>query len=161
MHTSPSWKFYKGESARNGLIATAYSRDMSNKNDESDRLVQITKLHLFAASSALFSCPLAMTDGAATVIRNLLTNKKMNLSLKTVEKLKNAYSHLTSTDPEQFWTSGQWMTEKRGGSDVGNATDTVSMEQKDGSYKLYGFKWFTSAIDADMTLALARTVNQE
>ena len=24
------------------------------------------------------------------------------------------YSHLTSMDPDQFWTSGQWMTEKRG-----------------------------------------------
>ena len=51
------------------------------------------------------------------------------------------------------------MTEKRGGSDVGNATDTVSVKQADGSYKLYGFKWFTSAIDADMTLGLARTID--
>ena len=30
-----------------------------------------------------------------------------------------AYSHLTSRDPSQFWTSGQWMTERQGGSDVG------------------------------------------
>ena len=52
------------------------------------------------------------------------------------------------------------MTEKRGGSDVGSATDTVSVRQPDGSYKLYGFKWFTSAIDADMTLSLARTTDQ-
>ena len=28
-------------------------------------------------------------------------------------------SHLTSRDPNTFWTSGQWMTEKEGGSDVG------------------------------------------
>ena len=27
--------------------------------------------------------------------------------------------HLTSRDPEQFWTSGQWMTGLAGGSDVG------------------------------------------
>ena len=51
------------------------------------------------------------------------------------------------------------MTEKRGGSDVGNATDTVSVKQADGTYKLYGFKWFTSAVDADMTLGLARTID--
>ena len=53
------------------------------------------------------------------------------------------------------------MTEKRGGSDVGSATDTVSVKQNDGTYKLYGFKWFTSAIDADMTFLLARTINQD
>lgn len=28
--------------------------------------------------------------------------------------LQNAYQHLISRDPQQFWTSGQWMTEKRG-----------------------------------------------
>ncbi len=30
-----------------------------------------------------------------------------------------AYSRLTSRQPERFWTSGQWMTERQGGSDVG------------------------------------------
>lgn len=28
--------------------------------------------------------------------------------------MKKAYQHLTSRDPSKFWTSGQWMTEKRG-----------------------------------------------
>lgn len=32
---------------------------------------------------------------------------------------ERAYRHLTSRDPEVFWTSGQWMTERKGGSDVG------------------------------------------
>lgn len=30
-----------------------------------------------------------------------------------------AFPRLTSRDPQKFWTSGQWMTERRGGSDVG------------------------------------------
>ena len=33
--------------------------------------------------------------------------------------LQDAYDHLTSRDPDKFWTSGQWMTERKGGSDVG------------------------------------------
>ena len=33
--------------------------------------------------------------------------------------LQDAYNRLTSRDPEKFWTSGQWMTERKGGSDVG------------------------------------------
>lgn len=30
-----------------------------------------------------------------------------------------AYNRLTTREPERFWTSGQWMTERQGGSDVG------------------------------------------
>lgn len=32
---------------------------------------------------------------------------------------ERAFSRLTSRDPDVFWTSGQWMTERKGGSDVG------------------------------------------
>jgi len=31
----------------------------------------------------------------------------------------NAFDHLISQSPDKFWTSGQWMTERKGGSDVG------------------------------------------
>lgn len=49
------------------------------------------------------------------------------------------------------------MTEKKGGSDVNNGTSTIAIEEenKEKAY-LYGYKWFTSATDADMTLTLAR-----
>lgn len=30
-----------------------------------------------------------------------------------------AYGKLISRDPDKFWTGGQWMTERKGGSDVG------------------------------------------
>lgn len=52
------------------------------------------------------------------------------------------------------------MTERPGGSDVGNS-ETEAVLQADGSYKLYGFKWFTSATDANMTMTLARIVDQD
>ena len=32
---------------------------------------------------------------------------------------EKAFPRLTSRDPKTFWTSGQWMTERGGGSDVG------------------------------------------
>jgi hypothetical protein len=65
----------------------------------------VVKLHMFASSSALFSCPLAMTDGATSVIRNMLTSNK-DINGDTRDTLKKAYSHLTSNNPEWFWTSG-------------------------------------------------------
>ena len=38
----------------------------------------------------------------------------MFLKVNKSSVLEKAFSHLTSRDPAYFWTSGQWMTEKRG-----------------------------------------------
>lgn len=112
----------------------------------------MAKLYLFHPSSGLVSCPLAMTDGAAKTIRELKLYEKH-------PDLKEAYERLTSRDPSHAWTSGQWMTEKAGGSDVGGGCDTYA-EPVDGLlHTLHGYKWFSSAVDADMTLTLARPVN--
>ncbi|NXD87959.1 ACD11 dehydrogenase, partial [Halcyon senegalensis] len=145
--TSSAWRRLKEIAAEEGLIAEAYERRYSNWS----RLHQTVKLYLFSSFSGGFNCPLAMTDGAAKVIE----------SLGIPGSLKNAFDRLTSRDPKKFWTSGQWMTERRGGSDVANGTETVARKQPDGTYRLYGFKWFTSAADSDVTLTLARVEDAE
>ena len=43
---------------------------------------------------------------------------------------------------------------------LGNATQTRAIRQEDGSFELYGFKWFTSATDANMSMTLARIQDQ-
>ena len=43
------------------------------------------------------------------------------------------------------------MTEKDGGSDVSNSTTTIAIHQGGNKYKLYGYKWFSSATDSEMT----------
>jgi len=86
-----------------------------------------------------------MTDGAASTL----------LASGNEDLIDQALPHLTSRDPEPFWTSGQWMTELAGGSDVGRS-NTVARQDDDGTWRLYGRKWFTSAITANMALALAR-----
>lgn len=48
------------------------------------------------------------------------------------------------------------MTEKRGGSDVASGTETLALHATGDQYKLYGYKWFSSATDSDMSLTLAR-----
>ncbi|XP_017269510.1 acyl-CoA dehydrogenase family member 11-like isoform X2 [Kryptolebias marmoratus] len=140
--TSEAWKRMKDLSAQEGLVAIAYEKLFG----EWSRVYQMSKLYIYCPSSGLYTCPLAMTDGAAKVIQ----------SLGVSPPVEEAYSRLISRQPEHFWTSGQWMTERQGGSDVGSGTETVAVPQTDGSYKLHGFKWFTSATDADMTLTLAR-----
>ena len=37
-----------------------------------------------------------------------------------------------------------------------NGTETIAVAEGNGTYKLSGYKWFSSATDADMTLTLAR-----
>lgn len=81
-------------------------------------------LYMYQPSSGLFGCPLAMSDGAAYTISLLLKKPNVNSSLNA-SYLEKAYNHLTSrTDA---WTSGQWMTEKKGGSDV-SRTETIAIK---------------------------------
>ena len=42
-----------------------------------------------------------------------------------------------------------------------NGTATIAYPQKDGSFKLNGYKWFTSATDADITFTLARIIDNK
>jgi alkylation response protein AidB-like acyl-CoA dehydrogenase len=50
------------------------------------------------------------------------------------------------------------MTEKRGGSDISN-TETIAIQEEDTThFRLYGYKWFTSVADSQMTLALAKII---
>ncbi|MBC7740758.1 MAG: acyl-CoA dehydrogenase family protein [Bdellovibrionaceae bacterium] len=143
---SNGWKQLEKAAATEGLIAIAFER----KQKEFSRVYQMALLYLFAPSSAFFSCPLAMTDGAARAIEldgdeNLITR---------------AFKKLTSRDPEKFWTSGQWMTERTGGSDV-SGTSTIAKAAGENRFTLEGTKWFTSATTSQMALTLARTENAE
>lgn len=109
--TCEAWRRMKAISAEEGLISIGYAPNAFNQYN---RIYQTAKLYLYAPSSGLYSCPLAMTDGAAKVITEIQKKKK-----SVPPALKVAYDRLTSRDPKRFWTSGQWMTEKKGGSDVG------------------------------------------
>ena len=51
------------------------------------------------------------------------------------------------------------MTEKKGGSDVQSSTETIAIKENNEVYRLYGYKWFTSATDSGMALALASIVD--
>lgn len=145
IETSLGWKELDKVSAEEGIVAIGYERKFA----EFSRLIQFAKIYLYHPSSAYYTCPLAMTDGAAKLIETF-----GDTSLK-----EGAFKNLTSRDPNQFWTSGQWMTEKSGGSDV-SGTETVA-RLENGEYKLHGVKWFTSATTSQMAMTLARIEDKE
>ena len=141
IEVSPLWRRAEVIAAEHGVVATAYERAHGSLS----RVHQFALVYLFAPSTDVYSCPLAMTDGAA---RSLVASGNEAL-------IQRALPHLISRDPETFWTSGQWMTESTGGSDVG-LSETTAREDKDGTWRLNGRKWFTSATTSQMALTLAR-----
>jgi alkylation response protein AidB-like acyl-CoA dehydrogenase len=141
IEVTPLWKKAEKLAAEFGLVAAAYEQAYGRFS----RIYQFALAYLFHPSSDVYTCPLAMTDGAA---RTLLRSGNKEL-------IDRAISHLTSRDPGTFWTSGQWMTESTGGSDVG-LSETMALLNEQEEWRLFGRKWFTSATTSQMTLTLAR-----
>jgi acyl-CoA dehydrogenase len=127
---SPLWRDAQVLAAKAGMVAAGYEP----RYGAHARTHQFAIVHVLAPSLDVYGCPLAMTDGATLVDRYVPL--------------------LTSRDPSVMWTSGQWMTERTGGSDV-SCTETVARLDGD-QWRLYGTKWFTSATTSQMALALAR-----
>jgi len=138
---TPLWQVAERIAVEHGVAATAYER----KHGSLSRVHQCALAYLFTPSTDIYSCPLAMTDGAA---RTLLASGNQKL-------IERAVPHLTSREPSEFWTAGQWMTELTGGSDVG-LSETIARQSDAGEFRLYGRKWFTSAVTSQVALTLAR-----
>jgi alkylation response protein AidB-like acyl-CoA dehydrogenase len=161
---TPLWREAERIAVAYGLVATAYEQ----RHGSLSRVHQAALAYLFTPSTDIYSCPLAMTDGAA---RTLISSGNQSL-------IQRAVPHLISRNPKDFWTAGQWMTELTGGSDVGASQTIARREGKTGSaeqwttasqqpvgdipsselepWRLYGDKWFASAINSQMALTLAR-----
>src|SRR5919201_575701 len=141
IEVSDAWRRLERIAAEEGLVALGHERALGALS----RVDQFARLYLFHPSSAMYTCPLAMTDGAA---------RCLELYGGGDERLRAARRRLISRDPAESWTSGQWMTERSGGSDVSGTATVARME--DGEWRLYGTKWFTSAVTSQVALTLAR-----
>ncbi|GAA5841835.1 hypothetical protein JCM3766R1_005585 [Sporobolomyces carnicolor] len=148
LETSESWRELKKVAVEEGLVAIPFERE----NGEFSRIHGFAKGYLFAPDGLYVGCPISMTDGAARV-----------LELAGTEQMKKEIlPRLVSREPERAFIAGQWMTERTGGSDVG-LTETVarpvdpSQTLAGSDWILDGFKWFSSATDGHVALALART----
>lgn len=141
VEVNAAWQTIAKVAAAEGLVGAAYER----RHGAFSRVHQLALVHLFAPSSQSYSCPLAMTDGCARTVQLLGPSELRDRVLP----------HLVGRDPAQAWTAGQWMTERIGGSDVG-LSETTARRGEDGAYRLFGTKWFTSAVTSEVALTLAR-----
>ncbi|KAJ8483477.1 hypothetical protein ONZ51_g4672 [Trametes cubensis] len=151
LRTSEGWRGLKDVYHREGIVAISYER----KYREHSRPYAFAKLFITAA------------DSDVMVLLEVCRGVSRVLELVGSPALKqDVLPRLISRDPAQAFTAGQWMTERPGGSDV-SRTETVASPvagataQYGPQYKIDGFKWFSSATDSDVALALARTGRPE
>ncbi|MET7424925.1 acyl-CoA dehydrogenase family protein [Dactylosporangium sp. NPDC005555] len=140
--TAAGWETLRASAARHAVVALPYTSDAHHTWGAGARVVQHALLHVWGPESATFTCPVAMADGAAALLTATAPDSPW-------------LTRLTSTDPDTAVTSGQWMTESQGGSDIARST-TTARRRPDGTWTLTGDKWFCSAIDSAMAVALAR-----
>ncbi|EGY22879.1 aidB [Verticillium dahliae VdLs.17] len=164
------WKALKAIGIQAGVVSLGYDKSTFTHNR---RVHQFLMNHNWHHTSTLTMCPMSMTDGSARFISNHIGDDDDD-ELERRAVLSEYYRRLISSDPSEAWTSGQWMTEKSGGSDV-RGTETIAtrltptnlrgtvgrgqdiLGQPLGPRSIDGFKWFSSATDSDMTMLLAQT----
>ena len=135
---TPTWNCGAGITTQYGLLWSGHVKDPEGWM----RCAQFARVYLYHVASEFYTCPLAMTDGATTVLK----------ASKAQSLIDRAVPRFLSHDPEKLWLSGQWMTETPGGSDVSN-TETVARRDTQGQWRLYGRKWFSSAVIGEAAMA--------
>ena len=107
--------------------------------------------YLYVQAEFGVCCPLSMTDSLTRTLRKFASP----------ELVARFLPQLVSTDFDALYQGAMFMTEQGAGSDVA-ASETravpVALEtaDRDGSWRLYGDKWFCSNPDADLAMVLAR-----
>jgi len=129
-----------------GLAVMSHRGNVLNWPEKFPPLVKYALTYLFVQAEFGLCCPLSMTDSLARTLRKFGD-----------EALVAKYwPQLTTLDFEQQAQGAMFMTEQAAGSDIAG-TQATAQQQGDGSWRLYGDKWFCSNPDADLAMVLART----
>lgn len=145
----PSWHWLMRQAVDNGLHAAPWSPEA----EPGAHLNRAAGFYLWSQAEAGHGCPISMTFAAVPALRH------------SPELAETYEPGLRSTDydfglrnpaDKAGLLAGMSMTEKQGGSDV-RANTTTAEPLGDGSYRIVGHKWFTSAPMNDLFLTLART----
>ncbi|WP_433473036.1 acyl-CoA dehydrogenase family protein [Spirillospora sp. CA-142024] len=142
----PAWHELMTVAVTHGLHGTAWT-----DSREGAHVARAAKFYAWRVDAG-HGCPISMTYAAVPALRQspelaaryepLLARPEYDFGLRA-PLTKNAL------------LAGMSMTEKQGGSDV-RANTTQAAPQPDGTYRLTGHKWFTSAPMCDVFLTLAQ-----
>lgn len=143
----PSWHWLMSTAVGNGLHAAPWGAVPGS----GAHLARAAKFYVWAQVEAGHGCPISMTYAAIPALR-----ESPELAARYEPGLLSPVYDFGLGAPagKSGLLAGMSMTEKQGGSDV-RAGSTVATRAGDGSYRLVGHKWFTSAPMNDLFLTLA------
>jgi putative acyl-CoA dehydrogenase len=143
----PAWHHLMDVAVTEGLAGAPWADPRDGAH-----VARAAGLFTWSQVEAGHSCPITMTYAVVPALRNapdlaatyepLLTGRAYDPGLR---------APLT----KRGLLAGMGMTEKQGGSDV-RANSTVATPAGDGTFRLRGHKWFTSAPMCDLFLVLAQ-----
>jgi len=127
-----------------GVVRAAFSGGWRGLRGRAPRTLISAMEYLFLqADQAVTGCPIGMMAAGARALE------------RNDPALAATYVPRLADDTGNHLTMAMFLTEKAGGSDVG-ANETVAMRQDDGTFRLYGEKWFASCPHSDLVLVMAR-----
>jgi putative acyl-CoA dehydrogenase len=143
----PSWHHLMGVAVGEGLAGSAWADARPGAH-----VARTAGLYVWGQVEAGHTCPISMTYAVIPALRRqpdlaeayepLLTSREYDPGLRTPATKRGLLA-------------GMGMTEKQGGSDV-RANTTAATPAGDGTWRLRGHKWFTSAPMCDLFLVLAQ-----
>ncbi|KKK05140.1 acyl-CoA dehydrogenase family protein [Micromonospora sp. HK10] len=142
----PAWHELMRTAVGHGLHAAPWADDRPGAH-----VARAAKFYVWRPDAG-HGCPISMTYAAVPALRHA-----PDLAAR-YEPLLTATTYdfgLRAPLGKRGLLAGMSMTEKQGGSDV-RANSTTARPEPDGSYRLVGHKWFTSAPMCDLFLTLAQ-----
>ncbi|HET6635241.1 MAG TPA: isovaleryl-CoA dehydrogenase [Streptomyces sp.] len=143
----PHWHDLMRVAVGHGLHAAPWQEPRAGAH-----VARAAKFYLWSQVEAGHTCPVSMTYAAVPALRAtpalaewaepLLASREYDFGLREPRGKRGLIA-------------GMSMTEKQGGSDV-RANTTEAVPAADGTYRLTGHKWFTSAPMSDLFLTLAQ-----
>ncbi|MFE6860397.1 acyl-CoA dehydrogenase family protein [Nocardia sp. NPDC057668] len=115
-------------------------------------VARAAKFYTWGIADAGHMCPISMTYAVIPALRH---NPELAATFEPLLASRVYDYGLRDPASKAGLIAGMSMTEKQGGSDV-RANTTVATPQADGTYRVVGHKWFTSAPMSDMFLTLAQ-----
>ena len=143
----PAWHELMTTAVQSGLHAAPWQATTPGAH-----VARAAGLYVWGQAEAGHLCPVSMTYAIVPALRHA-----PDLA-KTFEPLLAAPRYDFGLRPpltKGGLLAGMSMTEKQGGSDV-RANTTIAVKTDDGTYRITGHKWFTSAPMGDLFMVLAQ-----
>ena len=143
----PAWHELMNVAVSHGLHAAPWLSPLAGAH-----VARAAGFYVWSSAEAGHGCPISMTYAIVPALRHAPDLADL------YEPLLGAVSYDPGLRPplgKKGLLAGMSMTEKQGGSDV-RANTTTATPAGDGTYRITGHKWFTSAPMNDLFMVLAR-----